>query len=271
METNTINAAANPDLANELIDKALKSGKENETPKEVKITYPPKLTVELPGGYLSPSGELAREATVRELTGADEEAVARVDTVGKALLTILYRATVSIGDEPATEELLDQLLVADREAILLGIYKATFGSTYEVTAWFDGEAKQVDVDLDEEIEIKRLDDPVGDREFTVTHRGREFLLTLPMGIIQKEIFKNPDKTSAEMGTFFLENTVLSIDGERVYRREQVRDLGISYRNKINEEIAKRNPGPRFSPVRVTDPESGAEAVIPISLGTLFRL
>jgi hypothetical protein len=271
MDTKTINAAANPDLANQLVEQAVKSGAENEPPKEVKLEYPPKLTVDLPGGYVTPTGEVIREATVRELTGADEEAIARVNTVGKALLTILYRATVSVGEEPATEELLDQLLVADREALLLGIYKATFGPTYEVTAWFNGESKQVEVDLDEEIKIDYLNDPVSEREFEVVHRGKEFLVTLPMGIIQKEIFKNSEKTAAELGTFFLENCVLSIDGERVYRKEQVRNLGVSYRNRINDEITKRNPGPKFEPVRVTDPESGAEAVIPISLGTLFRL
>jgi len=271
MENNTINAAANPQLANQLIDQALNSGTENEPQHEVEITPPPKLTVDLPGGYITPAGEVIREATVRELTGKDEEAVARADTVGKALLTILSRGTVSIGQEPATEELLDQLLVADREALLLGIYKATFGSTVEMTAWFEGEAKLVEVDLEEEIPVKKLEDPIADREFTLTHRNREFVVTLPTGIVQKEMLRGSDKTVSELGTMLLENTVLRIDGERVYRKDQVRELGLSYRAKITSEISSRNPGPQFNPIKVTDPESGAEAVIPISLGGLFRL
>lgn len=271
MGNETINAAANPDLANKLVEQAVSSAKEPEAPKNVEILYPPKLTVELPGGYITPTGELIREATVRELTGRDEEAISRADTVGKSLLAILSRGTVAIGEEPATESLLDQLLVADREAILLGIYKATFGPIAQLTAWFDGEPKPVEVNLDEEITIKKLDDPVADREFAVVHRNREFLVMLPTGIVQKEMFKNNDKSISELGTMLLENTVVSIDGERVYRKEQVRDLGLSYRAKITEEISKRNPGPQFAPISVTDPESGIEAVVPISLGTLFRL
>jgi hypothetical protein len=271
METNTVNAAANPQLVNQLVDQVMQSGAETEAPREVEIVPPPKLTVDLPGGYITPTGEVIREATVRELTGKDEEAVARADTVGKALLTILSRGTVRIGDEPATDELLDQLLIADREAILLEIYKATFGPTVEMTAWFNGESKQVEIDLNEEIPIKTLADPVADREFLITHRNREFLVTLPTGVIQKEMLKNSDKTVAELGTLLLENTVLRIDGERVYRKDQVRDLGLSYRAKITTEISSRNPGPQFKPVTVTDPESGAEAVIPITLGGLFRL
>jgi hypothetical protein len=271
METNTINAASNPELANELIEKAVNAGAKDETPRNVEIKYPPKLTVSLPGGYITPTGEVVREATVKELTGKDEEAIARVDTVGKALLTILSRGTVAIGSEPASEELLDQLLVADRETILLGIYKATFGSTVEINAWFDGESKPVEIDLEEEIEITELKDPVADREFVLTHRDTEFLVMLPTGIVQKELFKNFDKTTAELGTLLLENTVLSINGNRVYSKEQVQELGLSDRAKISSEIAKRNPGPKFNPITVTDPETGAEAVIPINLGTLFRL
>lgn len=271
METKTINAAANPQLANQLVNQAMQSGAETESPKEIKLVNPPKLTVDLPGGYITPTGEVVREATVRELTGKDEEAVSRAESVGKALLTILSRGTVSIGTEPATEELLDSLLVADRETLLLGIYKATFGSIIELTAWFSGEAKLVEVDLDEEIPIKKLDDPIADREFVVSHRNREFLVTLPTGIVQKDMLRNSDKTVSELGTMLLENTVIQIDGDRVYRKEQVRDLGLSYRAKITAELSSRNPGPQFAPIKVTDPESGVEAVIPISLGTLFRL
>jgi len=271
MESNTISAAANPELVNELVEKAVHSGKENDQPKEVHIKFPTKVTVDLPGGYITPAGEVIREATVRELTGRDEEAISRVNTVGKALLTILSRGTVSVGNEPATEDLLDQLLVADREAILLGIYKATFGSTVEVTAWFNGESKLVEIDLDSDIEIKTLKDPVADREFTVTHRNKEFLVALPNGIVQKELFKNFDKTTAELGTLLLEHTVIKINGERVYRKEQVQDLGLTDRAKISKEITDKNPGPQFTSIKVTDPESGVEAVVPINLGTLFRL
>ena len=92
----TISAAANPAMANNLINQALA-----ETPvqKEVNILLPSDTSVTLPGGYLSATGEIVTTAEVRELNGTDEEAIAKSNSIGKAILTILNRGTVKIGDE----------------------------------------------------------------------------------------------------------------------------------------------------------------------------
>ena len=84
--TNTINAAANPALANDLLNKAL-----TETPQEKapQIVPPSDTSVDLPGGYINAAGEVIRGAEVRELNGRDEEAISRASTLGKALMTIL--------------------------------------------------------------------------------------------------------------------------------------------------------------------------------------
>ena len=60
--TNTINAAVNPAMANDLLNKAL-----NEAPKEMtpEITSPSDTTVNLPGGFITATGEVVRTAEVR--------------------------------------------------------------------------------------------------------------------------------------------------------------------------------------------------------------
>lgn len=109
--SNTINAAANPALANNLINQALAVQEPEQ--KEVKIIPPSDTVVTLPGGYITPAGEVVTDAEVRELNGLDEEAIARTTNVGKAILTILNRGTVRIGKDKADERLLDQLLAGD--------------------------------------------------------------------------------------------------------------------------------------------------------------
>ena len=115
--TNTISAAANPALANQMLNKAL-----TEAPKErmPEIVSPSDTTVELPGGYVNAAGEVIRTAEVRELTGKDEEVISKTNNLGKAVLAILQLGTVKIGNEVATEKLLDELLI---ERLIIPPYK----------------------------------------------------------------------------------------------------------------------------------------------------
>lgn len=267
--TNTINAAANPALANDLLNKAL-----NETPQEVntEISLPSDVTVDLPGGYITATGEVFRIAEVRELNGKDEEAISRATTLGKALLTILQRGTVKIGNEPATENILDQLLIGDRDQILLGILKCTFGSEVEILSYCPGcnENKTVSLDVNADIKTKVLTDPVNDRIFTVKGKNKEFTVKLPNGVVQKKMIENMDKTTAELSTLILEGSVVKIGESPVYSALQVQSLSVSDRRKIVDEINDRAPGPQFTDVTVKCPDCEGEVLVPINLGTLFQ-
>jgi hypothetical protein len=263
----TISAAANPALANNLVKQALE---EKPQQKEVKIVPPSDNVVTLPGGYITDAGEVITEVEVRELNGNDEEAIARASNVGRALLTILQRGTVRIGDQKVDDKLLDQLLSGDRDTILLAIFKATFGHKTEVPVFIGGEAKQVEVDLDKDIKYKILTDPINDRVFTVKGRKHEFTVQLPTGVTQKELILNSDKSQAELTTLMLEGTVIKIDESPVVSKQQVRNLGLVDRKRIVDEINERIPGPQFDEITVTDPDTGSEVQVPVSFGTLFR-
>lgn len=270
MTTNSISAGANPGLVNDLVKKATAEQKQAVQPAD--ITPPSDTLVHLPGGFINEAGEVIKTAEVRELTGRDEEAIAKTSTVGKALSLIVNRATVSIDGKRVTEELLDGLLAGDRDALLLGIYKATFGNkarieSYCVVCMAD---KTVEVDIDTDIKTKALGDPIAGRTFTV-HGKHEFVVTLPNGVVQKEIINSTDKTAAELATLLLEKTVQEIDGNPVFSKAQIQGLGIADRRLIGEELSKRAIGPQLENITVQCPDCEGEVEVPINFGTLFRL
>lgn len=85
---------------------------------------------ELPGGYWDPNGQLHRAFELAALNGRDEEHLAAA--VGKqpsTLVTeVLSRRVRRIGDiNPVSPEVARQLLVADRNYLLLRLRQATFG------------------------------------------------------------------------------------------------------------------------------------------------
>lgn len=268
--TNTISAAANPALANNLIQQAMNEQPKNDFNPEIKP--PLDNMVNLPGGLITPTGEVFRVAEVRELNGKDEEAIARASNIGKALLTILQLGTVKVGDQPADESLLDNLLSGDLDAILLGIMKVTFGKTADIPALCGKceEYKVVTVDLDEDIKIKVLTDPINDRVFTVQGKKNLFTVRLPSGYTQKQLINNADKNEAEQTTILLESTVMKIDESPVFNKIQVQNLGISDRQSIVTQLNNRVAGPQFTDITVKCPDCEGEVTVSINLGTLFR-
>lgn len=267
--SDTIKAAANPALVNNIVDKMM-----NETPKlaEPTITPPSDTTVNLPGGIVLPSGEVLRTAEVRELTGRDEEAVSRAINTGKAILTLVDRATVKIGNQPADEKLMYNLLAGDRDALLLGIYKATFGKEVTIESFCPGcdDMKTVIIDIDEDIETKRLNDPIEDRIFTIEGKKGPIVVQLPTGAVQKELLDNAEKTAAELSSILLERIVLSINGQPVLGRSQVQNLNIVDRRAILDAVDEKVPGPKLQELNVDCPDCGGKVGVPISFGTLFR-
>jgi hypothetical protein len=269
METTKTVKAEN--LNNDLINQVLEST-ENKKPQTVEIEQPLNNLVTLPAGYIAPSGEVIRVVEVRELNGLDEEAIARAGTIAKAFNTILARATVKIGDEPMADAILDSLLAGDRDAIMLGIFRVTFGPIAEIPGYCSGcnDFKTAEVDVDRDVPVKVLADPIADRTFKVKGKTNEFLVTLPNGRVQKEINEAEDKTGAELTTVLLANTVLEINDSSVLGKSQLQALSISDRRAISDAISGRLPGPQFEELNVPCPDCDGEVVVPFNLGALFR-
>ena len=268
-----VKTASGAQINNDLIDQVLSaSAPKQEQP--VTVTPPSETLVDLPAGYITPDGEVVKTVEVRELTGRDEEALGKAGSAYKALPMILNRATVRIGDEKPTEKMLDSLLVGDRDAILLGIYRATFGNETELVGYCESCAdfKIVQVDVSRDVQTRILVNPIEDRTFKVSGKTKEFLVTLPTGATQKELFSAENASGGERNTILLKHCVLEINGNPVIGKAQVQELGVMDRNQIAAEINKRLPGPQFEDIELECPDcEGGKVVVPFNLGALFRL
>jgi hypothetical protein len=268
----TISASNNPALANELAAKAMNPSDQVVASSAAKVTTtpPPATDVELLGGLLDPILGLISTAEIRELNGIDEELISKIGDPGKALLTILERATVKIGNEPADKDTLDALYAGDRELLLLAIRNATFGSDIKLGPGecpSCGVEQVFEIDLEKDVPLKKLD---GDHTFTVKCKVGEVVVALPTGSTQKAIVTSTNKTSAELDTILLKNCIESINGMPVLGLDDVRKLSLKDRRDILQEITNRNPGPQLNEIKIPCQSCGTEVPLPLTLAELFR-
>lgn len=259
--------SSDPKLVSAAISEALK-----EEPVEVTTIAPSDNEVVLPGGYISPGGLLAKSAEVRELNGADEEAISRAGSLGKSLTTILQRGVVTVGEEAVGKYTLDDMLSGDRDALLLAIRQATFGNSVEYRSICAcGEDQVVEIDLSKDVPTKELDNPIQDRLWTTKTKAGDVVLALPNGSTQKQLVEAMDKTTAELGTVLLAGCVQSIGGQTSTGNSSVLKLGMADREKLIAEIVEKNPGPRLGEVKKACQACGEDMETPLSLTALFRL
>lgn len=234
---------------------------------------PSDTTFELPGGFLTEAGEIIKVVEVRELTGADEEAISRAGSRAKALGILLSRGLVRVGSGEATKETLDLLLSGDRDAILIAIRKATFGAgmPVQIRCFSCSEEQNTIIDLNADIPYKVLKDPITDRVWVVKTKSGPVLVSLPTGVVQQKLMDNADKTSAEINTMLLAGCVMSVNGVPSMGAHTALSLTMSDRTKIIEEILKRNPGPRLGEVTKLCKACGESISTPLSLLDLFQL
>jgi hypothetical protein len=255
----------------ELVNKFAQQAMEEQT-QVIETKAPPGPEVELPGGFID-GNTLVTTVEVRELNGMDEEAIAKASNTGKALNVLLQRGLVKVGSRPALLEDLDLFLSGDRDAILIGIRRITFGKTLDVNALCPncGTKQDVSIDLKEDIPVTKLNDPIADRTWSIKTKNGVVTVALPTGVTQKRLMDNSDKTSAELSTILLSGCVQSVNGEPSLGASTVLNLGIADRAKIVEEIMSRTPGPRLGEVSKTCKACGEAIALPLSLVDLFRL
>lgn len=229
--------------------------------------------VNLITGFINKAGETVKVAEVKELNGSDEEAIAKAGSSGKALNVILQRGLVSLGDTPATKEDLDSLVAGDRDAILLGIRRVTFGETVSlnVTCGACSDTKDISVNLIDDVPIKEFDEATG-RTWSVELKDGTFaVLTLPTGALQRKIMENLDKTGPEINTIVIAGCLLSVNDKPSAGASTVLKLGVLDRDTLLTSIMNNLPGPRLGEVKKVCEACGETMSIPLNLADLFRV
>lgn len=269
---NTVAANENPDLAQQMVNQALAPA----TPKPEAPPPPsplPDTFVTLPAGLEDVDGSVDRQAEVRELTGEDEEAIARAKgSLPKALDTILTRGVVAVGGRKVDAAMLDGLLAGDRDALVVAIRRVTFGDeiSFDAVCPSCKATQPVSLSCENDIPVRTLDNE--ERIFDVTLRsGKVARVGLPDGASQKALAGSDDKSDARLRTILLKHCVQEIDGFPVVRENEVKSLSIRDRDAIVEEINKRNPGPQLQEVSRSCVQCSENIPLPLTLTDLFRL
>lgn len=230
--------------------------------------------VNLPGGLVI-NGEVFRQVTVRELNGEDEEHLARAMVAGdqgRFNQVLLERGVVSIGPHQANEELLDQLLLGDRDMAILGIRKATYGDTMDLSlaCAHCGVDSKIRVTFDDDVPIRKLEWQPDDPDHEVALRDGVAVIRLATGAVQRHIFGLENKTIAELNTVLLSKCVQSINGEAVNGSlDAIKRLGMSDRRTLVEWLIEKQPGPDYGAVTNTCTVCGKETPLNLSAADLF--
>jgi hypothetical protein len=240
--------------------------------------------VKLPSGIVI-DGRVVRTAEPRELTGRDEEDLARAAASNRPerlINTLLLAGVKSIGGVPATEELLNRMLVGDRDALILGIRECTFGPTVDFERYVCagcGRSFALSIDL-ADVPVVEAAEP-GATEFVVSLKGgRQARVRHATGSDQIALMaatREKTLTVPEQDTVLLARVVLAIDAgtgtwtelsaNPIHVRES---LSMADRRTIMREMDKLRPGPRLDEVAVTCPDCAHADSVTLSVDALFR-
>lgn len=271
-----ISAVENPDAANAAIAAVL--APDMDAPE---FQAAPEDEVKLPGGIVI-GGQLVTSALVRELTGRDEEDMARAAASPhpeRLMNTLLKAGVVDLGGHPVTDELLDRLLVGDRDALVLGIRKVTYGNKIDYERW-GCPACNGDFTLSVGVDEIPVVSAEIQEEYPVALRGgKSARIRLSNGGDETALLKSARDngiTAAEQDTLLLSRTVIAITeasgDERIVAGDKhaVRALGMADRSKLLKTLRDNRPGPRMDEVSIACPDCGTKSMITITIDALFQ-
>jgi hypothetical protein len=217
--------------------------------------------VDLPCGYLTKDGELYLEATVREITGGEEDMLASDSVAGdKKFNELLIRCTKSIGpvtDPEIVRAMLPALPIGDRVCMLFGIRRITLGDIYPfgIRCPQCSKPSSFHVNL-AELEIKRMKEPtkrVYDEELPSGTKARFRVMT---GADEGKV-KKAAKKFKDDGPSLAILARLELLGDGPPTLEGVKKLGLRDRNFLRKKFNEVEGGVDTS-LEITCPSCGHE-------------
>lgn len=234
--------------------------------------------VDLPRGLMY-NGSWNTRAVVRELTGMDEEAMARVKEITEIYDTVLALGTVRIGEIDLENQTLasrqgqlGQLLLGERDMLYVGIIRMTYGDrkTMILTCPNCNERQELIVTLSEDFKVNEVDD-VRQTEFGYTTSKGDVLCYRPaVGADQMEALRRKGATMAEQNSILLSRCVKTVNGDIVVNpMDYARRLPLRDRHALLEALVAHQPSVDMT-VTVDCVACREEQTIPLGWGDLFQ-
>lgn len=287
MATERAKALANPSKTNAEVAAVLNEAHQPDKPE---IPYPPADLIELPGGLIY-HGEVVRTVRVQELKGYHEEALARamqpvaggVEVNWASFLTVLLECgVVQFGDidEKLTKELLKDVMLGDRDALILAIRAATYDDNINLENWrcpMCQGISELNLSLTNDLEVVTMEDPRKENTFEVKLRkGRIATVRLATGRDLAAMYEQQGLNGAQRESIQLSRCLQKIT-EADGRENKIQgraagvamDLSIPDRKAIIRELEEHQPGPRYNGIKFVHQDCQKEVALAISLGDLF--
>jgi hypothetical protein len=242
------------------------------------IPSAPSTRFDLPRGRFNGS-EWETEVEVRELTGEDEEALARTKDPIDFFDAVVVHGTSRLGSVQLdamtfTERqgVLSSLLIGEREQLFLRIASATYGDEKE----FKHSCPSCNVSLDtiiflsKDIKVSNSDKAAALVNTFTTSKGGTITYRLATGSDQMEVLHKKGATTAEQNTLMLSECITEIDGGPVLNPlSAARSLSMGDRRKLLDILTSSQPSPDMN-LEVACISCNFEMVLPLSWGDIFR-
>jgi hypothetical protein len=196
----------------------------------------------LPGGYWDSAAKLHREFVLTALTGREEELLARARPPQTATLVteVLSRCLVRLGTlSPVPPDVVRQLLVADRQYLMLKLRQQTFGDLVRaslICPWPDcGERVSIGFPISA-VPVEEEQERAPSHRMTLSADGTEVAFRLPTGADQEELSAHLAVNEAEALTTLLSRCVLRIGPAGPPDEDQVAALPASARLEIEDRM-----------------------------------
>jgi hypothetical protein len=241
------------------------------------IAEPEDTTVQLLRGLLdSSTGEWQTIATVREMTGEDEERIAAVSTEKDAyntyMSTILSNTVVSIGtlDTQANKKLIDELLLGDRDLLFLGALRATYGQERTLVAVCSNchRDNDVTINLVDDFPVPTTGHNPQELVSITGRKGKTYRFRIPTVADAKYISSN-STTSAENNTAMLARCAVFDTDTPPNRLDWARKINLADRTKIVNAITKAQVGPRMEEVKAPCAHCETEMILMVDWASLL--
>ncbi len=198
------------------------------------------------------------EATIRELNGEDEEAIASLTSkeglvYSDYMSALLKRAVVSIGniDVQQNPSVVENLIIGDRDLLFVGAMKATYGRYRELecTCGNCGSTNFVTLNLDEDFKFERPTQDITKPIEVELRNGTTIKVNYPTGGDSAYVAKKA-KTIAEQNTMMIARcTAWDADVPMEEKEHWAKNLGVSDRNKLVRALTSNPPGPKMEEVK----------------------
>lgn len=238
----------------------------------------PSTIIELPRGRYN-NGKWETEVELRELTGSDEEALARFNESVDFFDGVLVYGTARIGSKqltdlsfPERQSILAELLIGEREQLFLHISRITYGDAKDMahTCPSCGNEAETTLLLSEDIDMPTMESPYTLTYTLVTSKNDSLSYRLSVGSDQLTVLKRKGASSAEQSTLMISQCLVELNENPVIDpMGTARGLTMGDRRRILDSLIEKQPSPNMN-LTLPCANCGLEMRLPLSWGDIFR-